>query len=262
MSRLSVIIGGVIFVAAAAGFALDIGGIRSGMSDETRISAASVGAGDAAPAASSEETQIAQADTNSGAATPVNAEMPDTSALADKGYALGDIVIGDENAPLTMYEYASLTCPHCASFHNDVLPELKKAYVDTGKVKLVVREVYFDQFGLYATAVARCGGVAPYERFLNVFFKRQRDWSRGANEDAILTEIRRIGRQGGLPAERVDACLADEEFLSTLFEQAKVNITADQIEATPTFVIGDEKVRGARSIEEMSKLIDGLLAAQ
>lgn len=285
MTRLPLILGGVVFIAAAAAVLLDVGGIRSG--GESRVSAVSVGGSAGSEARESRpQDEVAEtyaeskidageqvatqdttgqdtgqdADAQAGDETVSATDEAAETDLAAKGYALGDIVIGDPNAKLTIYEYASLTCPHCASFHNDVLPTLKERYIDTGKVNLVVREVFFDEFGLYATAVARCGGESSYARYLNVFFKRQPEWSRGENADAIVGEIQRIGRQGGLPAEKIQACLSDQEFLSTLFEDSKVHIAEDQIEATPTFVIAGEKVRGARSVEEMSELLDAKLA--
>jgi protein-disulfide isomerase len=173
--------------------------------------------------------------------------------LADKGYALGDRVMGDPNAPVTIVEYASLTCPHCASFHKNTLPEIKKDYIDTGKAKLVFREVYFDQYGLWAGMIARCGGDGPYFGYVGTLYEKQQEWARSQD---IVGELQRIGRLGGLSADRMQACLSDEAFMTSLVEDFQKNAGADQINATPTFIVNGEKVSGAISAQEMSALID------
>lgn len=173
--------------------------------------------------------------------------------LADKGYAVGDMAMGAPDAPVTIVEYASLTCGHCASFHVNSFPEIKAAYIDTGKARLVFREVYFDQYGLWAAMTARCGGEGPYFGYIDTFMKRQREWAGSVD---IVAEIQRIGRLGGLSAERIEACLSDEAFMTTLVTDFQTNAGADGINATPTFIINGEKVSGAISAQEMAALID------
>jgi protein-disulfide isomerase len=173
--------------------------------------------------------------------------------LSEKGYALGDQVMGDPNAPVTIIEYSSLTCPHCASFHLNTLPEIKKNYIDTGKARLVMREVYFDQYGLWAGMIARCGGEGPYFGYIDALFRKQQEWARA---DDIVAELQRVGRLGGLSAERMQACLTDEPFMMSLVQDFQKNAGADQINSTPTFIINGEKVSGAISAQEMSALID------
>lgn len=178
--------------------------------------------------------------------------------LEQRGYALGDIVLGDPEAPVEIIEYASLTCPHCATFHVGSLPELKEKYIDTGKARMIVREVYFDQFGLWAAMVARCGGPEKYHAYLDVFFEQQSEWARGSQED-VINGIRRIGRLGGLSAERVDACLSDQDYVTKLVEDYRAHAERDNVRSTPLFYINGEQVRGARSAAEMSEFIDAHL---
>jgi protein-disulfide isomerase len=178
-------------------------------------------------------------------------------ALADelesRGYALGDMTLGDENAPVTIIEYSSLTCPHCASFHTNTWPEIKANYVDTGKARLIFREVYFDQYGLWASMISRCGGEATFFGYIDTFLKRQQEWARA--ED-IVAEMQRIGRLGGLPAERIQACLTDEDFMNRLVGDFQQNAGADAVRSTPTFIINGQTATGAMSVAEFSALID------
>lgn len=207
-------------------------------------------------ATAAEEGQAAKEGQEAAEATAAEPEK----TLEEKGYALGDLALGDPNAPVTMIEYLSLTCPHCAHFNNDTLPALKAKYIDTGKVKLIVREVYFDQFGLWATAVARCGGEMRYHAFIDTFFQTQKDWARGDNQEDIVNKIRAIGRKGGLSPQRVDACLSDEAYVTKLVETYQEHAKRDEVTSTPFFLINGEVVRGARSPEEMSAVIDSKLA--
>ncbi|MFV0473648.1 MAG: DsbA family protein [Pikeienuella sp.] len=184
--------------------------------------------------------------------------------LAEKGYALGDIVLGQEDAPVTIIEYASYTCSHCSNFAIYTLPEIKKAYIDTGKAKLILREVYFDQFGLWASMVARCAGDMGYYRLAENFLTRQRVWYgehvRAFNETKdpgpIIEEMKKIGRLAGLSNERMDACLTDEAFLERLVTDFQTSIAEDAVESTPTFFINGDRVEGALSPADMSAEIE------
>jgi len=173
--------------------------------------------------------------------------------LAAKGYAVGDMALGDPNAPVTVIEYASLTCPHCATFHNDTWPTIRQNYVDTGKVRFIFRDVYFDQYGLWASMIARCGGEGPFFGYLTQLFGKQKEWARS---DDIVGELQRIGRLGGLPAERMQACLTDEALLNRLVADYQANATADNVRSTPTFIINGETATGAMSAAAFSALID------
>ena len=173
-------------------------------------------------------------------------------------YVIGDIVLGDANAPVTIIEYASYTCPHCASFHVNTWPQLKEQYIDTGKVKFIMREVYFDKYGLWASMTARCGGEAGFYPMTDVFLKTQRAWTAGNEQDRIAA-IHQIGRRAGLSNERLSACLGDRDYAKALVEDYKKNAAADDVRSTPTFLINGEKHTGDKSFDEISGLIDAAL---
>lgn len=184
------------------------------------------------------------------AAGPARASAGELEA---KGYALGDVPLGDPNAPVTVIEYASLTCPHCATFHTQTWPAIREKYVETGKVRFIFRDVYFDQYGLWAAMIARCGGEGTFHGYLGQFFAKQAEWSRSND---IVSELQRIGRLGGLPAERMQACLSDEAFLNRLVADYQANATADNVRSTPTFIINGETATGALGVAAFSALID------
>lgn len=181
--------------------------------------------------------------------------------LATPGFAnaepvTGDVVIGAEDAPVTVIEYASFTCPHCARFHIDTWPEVKANYVDTGKVRFILREVYFDQYGLWASMTARCGGEAGFYPMVDIFLKQQSQWTKAEN---IGGAILQIGRRAGLSEAQLQACLSDQDYAKTLVEAYKTNATADEIQSTPTFMINGEQHSGAMGYEDFAELIDAAL---
>lgn len=168
---------------------------------------------------------------------------------------LGDVVLGDDAAPVTVIEYASFTCPHCAAFHIDTWPQFKAEYVDTGKVRFIMREVYFDRFGLWASMTARCGGADAFYPMADQFLKKQSSWAKAAPEQ-IGTEIQKIGRLNGLSTEQLNTCLTDQEFAKVLIKAYQDNSTADEVGSTPTFIINGEKHAGNLPFEDLAALID------
>ena len=175
-------------------------------------------------------------------------------------YATGDIVLGDESATVTVIEYASVTCPHCASFHVNTWPQVKEQYVDTGKIKFIMREVYFDKFGLWAGMTARCGGEAGYYPMMDTFLKTQREWTRAGDDNAIGHAIQQIGRRAGLSSEQLETCLSDREFGKALLTSYQDNATKDAVRSTPTFMINGEQHTGDMRFEEFSGLLEAALA--
>jgi protein-disulfide isomerase len=180
--------------------------------------------------------------------------------LKEKGYLIGDLPMGDADAAVEIIEYASLTCPHCRSFHKNILPEIKAQYIDTGKASLTVREVYFDQLGLYATALARCGGTAKsYNAFVDVFMNKQGVWNVGSSEAEIVrgvSQLKQLAALGGLSEDRADICLQDNTFLQHLFDTYQIWARADSVEATPTLIVAGTKLRGGTTVERLSDLLD------
>ncbi|MCI4661600.1 MAG: DsbA family protein [Neomegalonema sp.] len=216
--------------------------------------ALSSGAKDAAPTA-----QAPKAAQEAGQMQAPSAPEAVVLPLEERGYHIGDIVLGSPDASVEIVEYISLTCPHCASFHIDSFPQIKKDYVETGKVRVVIREAYFDQQGLWAAVVARCGGESRTYAFVDAFLRQQKQWSRQSSADAVMDEIRRIGRTGGLSNERMDACMGDREFMVTLVEHYQENAKRDELPATPYFLVNGEPVRGAISAEDLAQIIDAKL---
>jgi protein-disulfide isomerase len=192
----------------------------------------------------------------SAATTEPSADAVAATPEAGADYVVGDVALGDPDAPLTVYEYASFTCPHCATFHEQTFPEFREKYIDTGKVRFVLREVYFDQYGLWASMVARCGGEQGFYPLVDAFLGLQETWTRAPD---IGHAISQVGRRAGLPAERLQQCLSDREFAKELLENYQENREADDIQSTPTFVINGEKHTGAMDFESFSAILDAEL---
>ncbi len=171
---------------------------------------------------------------------------------------MGDVVLGDAAAPVTVIEYASVTCPHCAAFHVDTWPQFKAEYVDTGKVRFILREVYFDREGLWASMAARCGGAGAFYPMADQLMKKQLVWAkaaRGNNRD----EIRKIGRLNGLSTAQLDACFSDQEYTRALVEAYQSNAAADGVNSTPTFIINGAKHEGNMPFDQLAALVDAAL---
>ena len=189
----------------------------------------------------------------SGAAMAQTAEPePDKSLVKE-------MMLGDENAPLTVIEYASFTCPHCKNFHLNTFEEFKANYIDTGKVKFIYREVYFDRFGLWAGMVARCGGGDKYFGISDLIYKQQAEWTQGAGAADVAGNLARIGRTAGLDGEAVDVCMRDVDMARALIAVFEENSKRDGIKSTPSFLIGGDLVSGAMSYADFSALLDAKL---
>ncbi|MEM7508453.1 MAG: DsbA family protein [Pseudomonadota bacterium] len=186
---------------------------------------------------------------------PLLTLTPLRAMAQDRDPRTGDFVLGNEDAAVTVIEYASLTCPHCAGFHIQTWPEFKKNYVDTGKVRFIMREVYFDYAGLYASMVSRCAGSQGFYPLVDQYLKQQDQWSR-APQNQIEGEIRKIGRINGLSDAAMDQCLTDQDFAQTLVSDYQNNVAADAVEATPTFIINGNKYSGNMTYPEFSALVD------
>lgn len=188
------------------------------------------------------------------AATPAPAAAPAAPAI------LPDLYLGSETAPVTIYEYASFTCSHCAAFHRDVFPKLKAEYIDTGKVRFAQRDVYFDEVGLWAGILARCGGDEKYYPIGAMLMDEQKDWLSAKTGDEMTANLKKIGAKAGMTGEQIDACWADQAKVESLVATYQQNAVADKIEGTPTFIIGGEKVQNG-PWEELKAKIDEKLAA-
>lgn len=180
-----------------------------------------------------------------------------SAAEVDVDAALAPRVLGDANAPVTMIEYSSLTCPHCAGFHNDTLPTLKNEYIETGKVKLEMRDFPLDQYALRAAAMARCAPETRYFALMDLLFKQQAKWSRAQNP---IDELKKIGRFAGIAPDHADACMTDSALLDGILNARLQAQRTHDVRSTPTFVIGSSKIAGNQPMEEFRTVIDGQLA--
>jgi protein-disulfide isomerase len=168
----------------------------------------------------------------------------------------GERFIGDENAPVTMIEYASFTCPHCANFHINVLPEIKKNYVDTGKVKVIFRDFPFERVGATAALLARCVEPSRFYGFSDILMKQQENW---AHSDKPLDGIFKLAKLAGMSQDKIDACLANEKMLDKIVSVRKDAMDTHGFNSTPSFLINDEKFVGAADYDTFKNMIESKL---
>ncbi len=149
---------------------------------------------------------------------------------------------GADDAPVTIIEYASYTCPFCAKFHTGPYKQLKEEYIDTGKVKLIYRDVYFDRYGLWASMIARCEGPDKFFGITDLLYEKQPTWSRAGDASSIVDELRKIGRLAGIEDDALEACLQDGTKAQTLVAWYQANAEEHGITSTPSFIINGKPV--------------------
>lgn len=174
-------------------------------------------------------------------------ETPAPPPAADA--TLPEMAIGNADAPVTIIEYSSLSCPHCAAFHKDVFPALKSQYVDAGKVRYVVREFPLNDSALAASVIARCLPPSRFFAFVDLLFSKQADWA--YKEDA-LTPLKALAKQAGLTSEEFDKCIDNEDL------QKKVLAVREQgqkkgVNATPSFFVNGMLMRSAPTLENFAE---------
>tara|TARA_R110000868_G_scaffold139986_4_gene355235 strand:+ start:113 stop:856 length:744 start_codon:yes stop_codon:yes gene_type:complete len=165
---------------------------------------------------------------------------------------LGDMSIGDPNAPIKVYEYASLTCAHCAEFNKDTFPSLKKDYIDTGKVYYTLRDFPFDPIATAAYMLAHCAGPERYFGFIDVLFTTQPQW---AFVQEPMVALKNIGKQGGFSDETFEACMNNEQVFDHVKSVAERGAGTFGVRSTPTFFINGEKIEGAIPYSEFEPLL-------
>ncbi len=174
-------------------------------------------------------------------ATAAYSAMP-AFAQSEEAVVLEEMSIGAEDAPITMIEYASFTCPHCANFHSDVLPLITENYIDTGKVRMIYRGVYFDRLGLWADMLARCGGPDRYFGIASMIYEKQSEWTAADSAVGVVDNLYAIGRLAGMNQDDMEACMQNNETAQAMVKSSTENAEADGINATPTFVINGQTV--------------------
>ena len=193
-----------------------------------------------------------------GAATASVAGGGDANPAMAVTHPLGDITLGDPEAPVTLVEYASFTCGHCAAFHTQNLPRLKTDYIDTGKVYYVFREYPLDPVATAASMLTRCIAPDRYLQFADILFQRQAQWAFGPDPRGALETI---ARQGGVGSAQFEACLTDQALLDGLREGQQYAMEELGIVATPTLFINSDKIDGNLPWTELEALITKHLPA-
>ncbi len=184
--------------------------------------------------------------------------MAQSASDVAKPVSLPDMALGPANAPVTITEYASMTCPHCAAFNENVFPKIKSEYIDSGKVRYVFREFPLDIKAAAGSMLARCiakDDAGKYFAVIDMLFKQQNDWVT-KNTTETLT---RIGKQAGLSQQAVEDCLKDQALLDKIAADQKFANEVLKVSSTPTFFINGEMIRGETSFEEFDKRIKSLL---
>ncbi len=174
------------------------------------------------------------------------------SGASAQSAAMGELVLGREDAPVTMVEYASMTCPHCAKFHGETFKALKEKYIDTGKVRFVYREFPFDRLALAGAIVARCAGEKRAFGMIDLLFAQQSNWA--GSQDPI-GELANLARLAGLQRPQVDACLEDKALADVVLQNRLTGEKEFKVNSTPSFVINGTLHSGALPIEKFDEIL-------
>lgn len=210
-----------------------------------------------APAA----TETAQAAPTAQSTPAAKVELPPSDGEVDMAKVLEpgplpEMAIGDANAPVTIVEYLSMTCPHCATFHNETFEPIKQKYVDTGKVRFILREFPFDPRAAAAFMLARCAPPEQYFPMVAMLFKQQEQWAAAENGREALLQMSKLA---GFTQESFEACLTNQKLLDDVNTVRERGAKEFGIAATPTFLINGQRYSGGMSVDTMSALIDSKL---
>lgn len=219
----------------------------------TASTAAAPASTEAKPAAG---TEVAQS-----TAAPVKVELPSSEGSVDQAKllepgVLPEMALGEANAPVTIVEYMSMTCPHCAAFHNNTFEAIKTKYIDSGKVRFIVREFPFDPRAAAAFMLARCAPEGQYFPMVSMLFKQQQQWAAAQNgRDALL----QMSKLAGFTQESFEACLTNQKLLDDVNSVMQRGAKDFGVQSTPTFFVNGEHYSGDMSVDVMSALIDSKL---
>ena len=165
---------------------------------------------------------------------------------------------GSKNAPITIVEYASFTCPHCATFHRDVFKKIEKEYIEQGYVRFIYREIYFDAPGLWAGLIARCNDNSRYFGITNLLYEKQEIWTMANNEKEMIEELLSIAKLAGIEKKEALECLNNKEKALELVDFMKYNVENDNITSTPSLIINGELFSNM-SYNDLKEKIDLIL---
>jgi protein-disulfide isomerase len=167
--------------------------------------------------------------------------------------ASDDAIMGKADAPITIFEYASLTCPHCAEFDQETFPKVKSEWIDPGKARLVFRDYPLDQMALKAAMLARCAPPDKFFSFIDVLFRSQMSWAAAGSAEAVLQALSRIARLGGISEDKFNACINDKALNDRILNERLVAQQQYGVESTPTFFVNGKKVVGALPYDDFAK---------
>ena len=169
---------------------------------------------------------------------------------------LPDLVEGKADAAVTIIEYASMTCPHCANFHKGTYPDLKTKYIDTGKVRFIFREFPLDPLAAGASMLARCADKEKFFPMIETLFQMQRTWA----VEKPIPPLMAIAKQAGFTEQSFNACLSDQKMLDAMQEEQKRATDKFKVNSTPTIFVNGQMQKGSVTIEDLAKVIDPLLS--
>lgn len=220
---------------------------------------AEAGVDETTTAAVEKPVMIAQADIGDSGGTAVEAPEPagevDMDSVLEEG-PLPEMVLGEADAPVTVVEYMSLTCPHCAAFHNDTFDAVKEKYVETGDVRFIMRDFPFDPRAAAGAMLARCAPEDQYFPMIDMLFEQQSTWATAEDARAALLQL---SRMAGFTQESFEACLTNQELLDDVNAVRRKAAEEFDVQSTPTFLINGQRYAGNMSIEQMSAIIDNQL---
>ncbi len=185
--------------------------------------------------------------------------LSNTEELSVLNIKEDDFFIGDIDAPITIIEYASMSCSHCASFHNNTLPDLKKEYIDTGKVKFVFRDFPYNFPALLGSMVMRCTPNEVRYEYMNALYKLQKQWVLKENIKTTQ-ELYKIMQSGGMKKEDFEACINNTDLENKIIQEIIDAQEEFGIKNTPSFLVNGNLVAGNKSIKEIRQIIDKILS--
>jgi protein-disulfide isomerase len=175
--------------------------------------------------------------------------------LPEKSVLEGDRIMGRADAPVTLTEYASFTCPQCAALHQGALVQIKKEYIDTGRVRLIYRDFPLDQIAEAASMMARCAAPGRYFPLVQMLYRSQPNWARNP-----ATALAQIGRLAGISQKTFDACMSNRALYESIINSRNLASKTRQVRSTPTMFLGDEMIQGELTAARLRIMLDDALA--
>ena len=167
-----------------------------------------------------------------------------------------EFFLGNKDAKIVVIEYASMTCIHCANFHKEVYPKIKKNYIDTNKIKFIFRDFPLDKQALFASVLAKCAPKDKYFNFVKLILTNQEKWI--SNDDTFMNKLRNIGKLAGLNENKINSCFKDEKLVDNIIRTRSIGEEKYNISSTPSLIINEKKY-SAMSYENFEKIIENLI---